>query len=167
MPLLDLFLILVVAGFVFYGFFFGFIKTVGSLIGTILGLVIATRVSRPISEQIGFIFGGGGTAQIIVFIIVFLILSRLIGFVFWLLEKPLGSIKWLPFVGTADRLLGGLLGFIEGVMVVGVVIFYAFQILPEDAVEMGLAHSSVATFLRDTMIMLQFLFPADLRIVVE
>ena len=50
------------------------------------------------------------------------------------------------------------------IIVVGVVLFFALQYLPNDAVRAALEQSSVATFLIATMTALQVLFPESVRI---
>lgn len=38
MPIFDIILLIILAGFVFYGLFFGLIRTFGSLVGMVVGL---------------------------------------------------------------------------------------------------------------------------------
>jgi membrane protein required for colicin V production len=165
MALVDVILVLIIALFVFFGFFFGFVHTLGSLVGTILGIVIGTRLIDPTFEKFGFLFGGGGFAKVVLFIILFLLISRLVGILFWLAEKVFGVFAMIPFARTINRLLGAVFGFIEGVIVVGVVLFLALQYLPDDAVKAALEQSAVADFLVATMAALQVLFPENLRLI--
>lgn len=164
MPLVDILLIAIVGLFVLFGLFFGLVHTLGSLIGTMLGIVLASRLVDPAFEKFGFIFGGGGAAKVILFVIIFLLVSRLIGVLFWLAERVLGVFAMVPFAKSINRLLGAVFGFVEGVIVVGVVLFFALQYLPNDAVRAALEQSSVATFLIATMSALQVLFPESVRI---
>lgn len=164
MPLVDILLIAIVGLFVLFGLFFGLVHTLGSLIGTMLGIVLASRLIDPAFEKFGFIFGGGGAAKVILFVIIFLLVSRLIGVLFWLAERVLGVFAMVPFAKSINRLLGAVFGFVEGVIVVGVVLFFALQYLPNDAVRAALEQSSVATFLIATMSALQVLFPESVRI---
>ena len=59
--------------------------------------------------------------------------------------------------------LGALFGFIEGVIVVGVALFYAMQVLPNDTLRNMLETSWVADFLITTMTALQVFFPESIR----
>lgn len=165
MFLVDVLLILVVGLFVLFGLFFGLIHTLGSLVGTIFGIVVTTRLIEPAFEHFGFIFGGGGVAKVILFLIIFLVISRLVGLLFWIVERVFGILSMVPFAKTINRLLGAVFGFVEGVIVVGVVLFFAMQYLPDDAVRAALEQSAVATYLIATMAALQVLFPEGVRVI--
>lgn len=163
--LVDVLLILIVGLFVLFGLFFGLVHTLGSLVGTILGIVLSTRLIEPAFDRVGFLFGGGGAAKVIIFIIIFLLVSRLIGLLFWIVERIFGVLAMVPFAKSINRLLGAVFGFAEGVIVVGVVLFFAMQYLPDDAVKAALEQSSVADFLIATMAALQVLFPEGVRLI--
>lgn len=164
MFLVDVLLVVIVGLFVLFGLFFGLVHTLGSLIGTILGVVLSTRLIDPAFERFGFLFGGGGVAKVVLFIIIFLLVSRLIGLLFWVAERLLGVFAMIPFAKSINRLLGAVFGFIEGVVVVGVVLFFALQYLPDDAVKAALEQSMVADFLLATIAALQVLFPESVRV---
>ena len=163
MGFIDIVLIVIVGAFVFFGLFFGLVHTIGSLIGTILGILGASHFVEPTFDAFGFILGGGSAARIIIFIILFLVVSRLFGVILWFVEKIFGFFSIIPFAGTINRLLGAALGLIEGIVVVGVVIFYSMQVLPEDTLLAALESSVVADFLLATVSALQILFPEALR----
>lgn len=167
MGFIDIILIVIVGAFVFFGLFFGLVHTLGSLIGTIFGIILASRLVDPAFETFGFLFGGGAFARILIFIILFFLVTRVVGFVFWIVEKALGVLAWIPFARSFDRLLGGLFGFVEGVIVVGVVLFYAMQVLPDATLRTMLETSFVADFLIATMSALQVFFPEAVRQSVE
>lgn len=167
MGFIDIILIVIVGAFVFFGLFFGLVHTLGSLIGTIFGIIFASRLVDPAFETFGFLFGGGTFSRILIFVIIFFLVTRLVGFIFWIAGKALGVLAWIPFARSFDRLLGGLFGFIEGIVVVGVVLFYAMQILPDDSLRTLLEQSVVADFLIATMSALQVFFPEAARQVAE
>ncbi|MBI5794174.1 CvpA family protein [Candidatus Uhrbacteria bacterium] len=163
MGFIDIVLIVIVGAFVFFGLFFGLVHTIGALLGTILGIVVASHFVEPTFDAFGFLLGGGSVARIIIFIILFLVVSRLMGVVLWFVEKIFGFFSIIPFAGTINRLLGAVLGLIEGIVVVGVVLFYAMQVLPQDTLLAALDSSVVANFLLATVSALQILFPETLR----
>jgi membrane protein required for colicin V production len=142
--LVDLILVILVGAFVFYGAFFGFIHTLGSLIGAIIGVAIASRIIDPISDWVGFIFGGGAWARIILFIIIVLVIIKLLGIVVDLIERVWSIV---PFGRSLDRLLGLVFGFIEGVLVIGIIIYFAMTYLPQGTVRSALETSSVSDYL--------------------
>ncbi len=167
MGFIDIVLLVIVGAFVLFGLFFGLIHTLGSLIGAVIGIAIASRFVAPAAETFSFLVGDGSGGKIIVFIILFLLVSRLVGLVFWILEKVFGFVSIVPFAKSINRLLGGIFGFIEGVIVVGVILFYAMQVLPEDTLLTLLEGSAVANYLVAAVSALQVLFPESLRIVSE
>jgi uncharacterized membrane protein required for colicin V production len=132
MALIDIVLLVIIGAFVFFGLFFGFVHTLGALAGTVLGIIIASRFSDPIFDAVGFILGGGSFARIAIFIVVFLIVSRLAGFAFWIIEKTLKIFSFIPFSGLVNRIAGVVLGFFEGIVVVSVTLFYVTKVLPQD-----------------------------------
>lgn len=159
MGFIDIVLIVIIGAFIFFGLFFGLVHTLGSLLGTIVGIIFASRLVDPTFETFGFLFGGGTIGKIIIFILIFFIITRLIGVVFWFIGKIFNVLAWIPFASSLDKLLGGLFGFVEGVLVVGVVLFYAMQVLPDEALRTTLETSVVAEYLVTTMSILQIFFP--------
>ncbi len=145
--LIDLLLVIIVGAFVLYGAFFGFIHTLGNLIGAILGIFVAGRIIDPVFNAIGFIFGGGIWGKIILFVILFLLITKLFGVLFYFVEKAWGVLSKIPFAKSINRLLGMAFGFMEGVIVVGIIIFYALQYLPEDGVRAALETSALSDYL--------------------
>jgi len=158
--IVDLFLVIIIGAFVAYGAFFGFVHTLGNLVGSVVAILVATRFINPAHEWLGFIFGQGVFGKIILFIIIFLIITKLVGLVFYLVGKVWSVFKWLPMVGSLDRLLGLVLGFIEGVIVVGVILFFALVYLPEGDVRMALETSIVSKYLLGVADALKFMYPA-------
>lgn len=167
MGFIDIVLIVIIGAFVFFGLFFGLVHTLGSLLGTIVGIIFASRLVDPTFETFGFLFGGGTIGKVILFILIFFIITRLIGIVFWFVGKIFNVLAWIPFARSLDKLLGGLFGFVEGVIVVGVVLFYAMQVLPDDTLRTALETSAVAGYLVTTMSILQVFFPEAAQQAVE
>lgn len=114
--LFDVILLLVVFGFTLFGLWFGLITTLGSLVGTVVGAVVAGQLYTLVP---------GTIARVVAFIVIFIIVSRLVGFVFYLLEKIFHIISIVPFLKSINRLAGGILGLIEGLLVVGTVLIVA------------------------------------------
>ena len=159
MFLVDVILVVIIALFVLFGFLFGLVHTLGSLVGTILGTVLASRLIEPAFEKFGSFLGGGAIAKIVLFIVIFILISRVIGLLFWVVEKVLGIFAMVPFAKTFNHLLGAIFGFVEGVIVVGVVLFFALQYLPNDAVRAALEQSNVATYLLAITAAIQVMYP--------
>lgn len=127
MPLswFDLGLAVIVGGFALFGFWFGFIHTAGSLLGTLAGAYLASRYYEVMAQWLITITGWqGNTARVVMFILGFIIVSRLVGFAFWIVDRLLSIITRLPFVSSINRILGVALGFLEGVMTLGLMLFF-------------------------------------------
>ena len=160
----DIVLIVLVGGFALSGLFFGLFRTLGTLVGTIVAVLFTGQIIDLLAHSFGFLFGGGEFAKVIIYIIVFLIISRLVGLVFWIVGKMLGIITWLPFVKSIDHLLGGLLGFIEGIILVGIVLLYASHVLPPIVMQQAhLDQSEFAKYVLQTMKTLELFLPDAIR----
>ena len=131
MIILDVILLLILAGFVFYGLFFGLIKTIGSLAGVLIGAWAASKYHLVFySYAQGFFSGHEGLGKIISFIIVFIIVNYLVGFLFIFLDKIFHFLTIIPFLKTINRLAGALLGFFEG----GLILSLFFQVINKYAI---------------------------------
>jgi membrane protein required for colicin V production len=126
MTLFDAILLIFLSGFVFYGLFFGLIRTVGSLVGIVLGVFLASRLYLIGFEWIQELFlGHDNLGKVVSFIILFVFINRLIGFGFSLLDKSFNIISIIPFLKTINRLGGALFGFIEGALILGMILYVA------------------------------------------
>lgn len=124
MQIIDVILLLVLAGFVFYGLFFGLIRTIGAFFGVVIGAFLASRFYLPVSAWIDVIFFGYyNLGKVLVFIILFSLINRLVGFLFYLLNKMFNIISIIPFLKTINRLGGMVLGFLTGSLFIGVIIY--------------------------------------------
>src|SRR5690606_32344673 len=101
----------------FTGFWFGLIHMVGSFVSIVVAAVISGNYFEFVAEKLSFLFGGrDNLGRVVTFILLFLLVTRLVGFVFWLINKLFNLIAVLPFLKTFNRLGGALLGLIEGVV---------------------------------------------------
>lgn len=147
MSLFDIILLIVIAGFAMFGFWFGLIHTLGSLLGTVFGAYLASRYYEPMADWLMGITGwSGNTAKVLMFVIAFIIINRLVGLIFWLVEKTTNFITHLPFIRGLNRFLGLLFGALEGLITLGL-IFYFIERIPLADKYMGwLATSVVAPY---------------------
>lgn len=126
MSTIDIIFLIAIGGFTLFGLWFGLIHTLGSLVGTILGAIIAGNYYEPVAERADFIFGDhDNLARLVCFLIIFIIVNRLVGFIFHLIGKVFDLITKLPFLNAINRLAGAILGFLEGVLVVGMFVYMA------------------------------------------
>ena len=94
----DLILILIVFTFVLFGLWFGLIHAVGGLLGTLAGSIVAAKYYKR--------FGTTNLGQVISFIVLFTLSSRITGFIFYGVEKLLKIANILPGIKTINRLAG-------------------------------------------------------------
>jgi uncharacterized membrane protein required for colicin V production len=124
-PTIDIILIVILAGFTFYGLFFGFIRTIGSLIGLLAGLWVASHfylIAFELGQKI--FFGYEGIGKIIAFLLIFTLVNRLVVFGFGLLDNAFDIISIIPFLKSINRLAGGIFGFLMGVIILSVIIYF-------------------------------------------
>ncbi len=127
----DITIIIILAGFAWYGFFFGLIRVIGNLVGLIIGAFIANKIYLEVFDFVDkFLPGSVAVGKIIVFVLCFTIISRLIGWVFTLLEKAFNLASIIPFLKTANRILGLVFSLLEGVLAIGIAVYILDRHLP-------------------------------------
>lgn len=145
MSLLDVILLIVIGGFTMFGFWFGLIHTLGSFMGTIVGAFIAGQTYESMGQWLVNITGWeANVSRILMFTIVFVVVNRLIGFVFWVVDRSVRVLTRLPFLVSINRFLGMVLGTFEGLVTIGLIIYFMskFPVSPE--IMMRIFDSSVA-----------------------
>lgn len=149
LSIFDVVLLIILAGFIFYGLFFGLIRTFGALAGVVIGAVLASRFYLPVFDWIsGIFFNYPNLGKVLVFIILFTLINRLVGFAFYLLDKAFNIISIIPFLKTFNRLGGAVLGFITGATFLGLILYVSSKYaIIESFFGKYLVGSQVAPFL--------------------
>lgn len=164
MPTLDLILYILLGGFILYGLWFGLIHALGGLIGVIFGTLFASRLYEPVTRWISPIFGGDpNLLRILSFSIAFIIINRVVGFGFWIIEKIFKVISVLPFLKSVNRLAGAAFGFLEGVFVLGGILFIIARFPLAVPWQKQVQESKVAQSLVRTYTVMTPLLPRALR----
>lgn len=122
MLLVDLILALAVLGSIGAGIKDGLVHTIGRLVGAVIGFVIARSWSLGLSG-IFAIFLPVGTARLIAFVLIFVIITRLVGFGFKLVDGVFKILSVIPFLKSINSILGAIAGLVEGIILIGGVIF--------------------------------------------
>lgn len=164
MSFFDLILIIIIGGFALFGFWFGLVHTLGSLLGTLLGLFLASRIYVPLADWLVRITGWNENfAKVIMFILAFLVINRLVGFGFFLVDRFTAIITRLPFLNSINRILGAAFGALEGIIVLGI-FFYIFARYPfSERLTEAVAHSKIASFTVKTASVIWPLVPDALQ----
>jgi uncharacterized membrane protein required for colicin V production len=124
MAIIDVIMLLALAGFVFYGMFFGLIRTLGAFLGVLIGAFLASHFYLPVSGWIDkAFFGYHNLGKVLVFLILFGLINRLVSFLFYLLDRAFGLITIIPFLKTFNRLGGIILGFLTGSLFLGIILY--------------------------------------------
>ena len=128
MAIFDIVLLIILAGFVFYGLFFGLIRTLGSLLGVVIGLWLTFVFYLTVFDWVKNLFFGHELAgKIIIFFVLFTLINRLICFIFALIDRTFDLLSVIPFLKTINRLAGAALGFVEGGLVLGLILLFISQ----------------------------------------
>jgi len=123
----DLVLLVIISGFGLFGLWFGLAESIVSLVGTVVGIYFAARYYEPAANWIqGYTGWGGNFSKVLIFILSFIIITRVIGVIFWILKRFLRILTRAPFIHMLDRMLGLIFGLVEGSFVVGISLFFIF-----------------------------------------
>lgn len=165
MQLLDIILLVIIGGFAMFGFWFGFFHTLGSLLGTILGAYLASRYYEPMANWlIGITGWNHNISRVLMFIIAFVIINRLVGFVFWIIDKLTSIVTRLPFINSINRFVGLALGAFEGMLTLGLIVYFIERFPLSERIMQMIAHSEVAAFVSRLAHLLIPLLPDALRL---
>jgi uncharacterized membrane protein required for colicin V production len=116
---LNLILAACVVLFVVNGFFQGLIHMLGSILGLIIGVGVASRTDTAAGAWLhGQVGWSESICTVVAFVVILIVFTRVFGVLLHVLEKAFNFMK-IPLVGLANRAAGGVLGFFEGVFVVG------------------------------------------------
>lgn len=164
MAMFDTILLIVFFGFVGAGFYFGLIHTFGAIIGAVVGVIIAGTLYEQVSPFLQFFALKEGVANILAFIVVFLVISRLIGYMVHMMDKGFKFARFIPFATMVNRFGGALLGFFEATLVLGTVLYVAshFQLSPE--INAAIDSSAFAGLLMTISSVLIPLIPDSLKV---
>ncbi len=128
MSLLDAFLLLVIIYLTLSGYRSGFIRAVGSLAGLLVGVYLASRYFQVLASAWQWLFLGRETvARAAVFVVIFLLSSRLVKLLVFLVDKFFNLLRFLPFSRLVNRLAGAVIGLLEGVFIAGLIVFISVK----------------------------------------
>lgn len=145
MLLVDIILVVILLSFAARGWKNGVIESLGELIGAVLAFLAARAWSPWLGGIIGTLLPGReGLARFIAFVIVFLIVARLIGWLFALAAKILKIVTSLPLISLVNKILGAIFGFLGGIVLVGSSVYLALTFRLDATLISWLGSSSVA-----------------------
>jgi len=146
MLLVDIIVALAVLGAVGAGIKDGFVQTIGRLVGAVIGFVVARSWSLGLSGVLA-IFMPIGTARLISFILIFVLITRLVGFAFKLVDGIFKILSVIPFLKSINSILGAIAGLAEGIILIGGVVFVIKTYLLEPHLVAWVTSSVVAQWI--------------------
>ncbi len=153
----DIALLFLVGSFGIFGFIFGFLRTLASLVGMFMGFFIASQYYLDAGIWLEGVTGWGtNVSNVIVFILLYVLVSRLLGFIFWIIGKPLKLASIIPFSKLINRILGLLFGVAQGIIFVGLLIYFMDKYPITDAVR---GYIDTSRFAPHTMKIALFILP--------
>jgi uncharacterized membrane protein required for colicin V production len=166
MNIIDLSLLVVLGGFVLAGFWFGLIHMIGALLGLVLGTFLSSRFFEPLAQWLFSISDVNiNLLRIVSFLFLNVFIVRLIGIAVHLIDKVFKVISIVPFMKTFNRLLGAALGLVEGVLVLGLLVYFSARFPVSAASELLLRESEIARAFNLAGAILAPFLPAALRAV--
>lgn len=143
--------------FVISGLYYGFIHTVGNLIGMIVGILVAGYGILWLQDTLQIL--SQPIAAILIFLLLILFISRLVGWVVDLIDEFWKILSIIPFLGPVNKLLGGIFGFVEGMVVVASLVYFSTSYLPDSDITAAILAAPVTGWLAWTINIVKILFP--------
>ncbi|MFA5753909.1 MAG: CvpA family protein [Patescibacteria group bacterium] len=149
MSIFDISLIIILGGFIVNGLFKGLIRLLGHVVGIIIGAYAASHFYLVIYEWSKNIFNGHeNVGKVVAFILLFIIVTRLTDWLFVLIEKIFKLVAIIPGSKYINNILGAALGFVEGALFLGLILFVVIRYTPVGATFAAqLAESVMVPFL--------------------
>lgn len=120
MNYLDIIFIIILLFFTFNGLRKGLVKVVGGILGIIAGIYFAGLFYIQFSDWLQTLTNifSSTEANIISFIVVFIVANRLFALIIYILDK----IVSIPIINSVNKLLGGTLGFLQGALIITLIV---------------------------------------------
>ncbi|MFH1631603.1 MAG: CvpA family protein [bacterium] len=154
---IDIILVGAVVLLILSGIYRGFIHTAGNLIGLILGILAAGYGMNWLEQN--YAISTSPVWSIIIFLILVMIVSRLIGFLVDMANEAWNLISFIPFLKTINKLLGAVIGLIEGVLVLAAVAHFSEAYYPDSAIGLMILASPIIGWLSFVIKIVSWLFP--------
>lgn len=113
MSIPDIAILVIVAASTLYGLSRGGVKEIFSMLAIVVGIAGGIYLHGPV----GTALGGSGIAHVISFIVIFVVVA----FVVNKIGNTVRTTLKLMFLGGIDRLVGAVVGFVRGVVIVCVI----------------------------------------------
>jgi len=131
MWIVNILLVIAILGFIGAGYKDGFVHTAGRLVGAVIGFVLARSFSIAAGSFLAVLLPSGW-ARFGAFVLIFVIVTELVGFVFKLADGAFKILSIIPFLKTINNILGAIIGVVEGIVLVGgsIWVLLNFDLIP-------------------------------------
>ena len=150
---LDIVIIVVAAVFGFVGLWRGAIRTAFGIAGLVLGIILAGRYYEPLAAILSP--GGASWAGIAAYAIILVATMIVAGVIGWVVAR----LVHITLLGWLDRLVGGILGVLLGLLLVAAMLAIVIKYLPGTAE--AISKSALAGFLMAQFPLLLALLPDE------
>ncbi|MFA6130752.1 MAG: CvpA family protein [Patescibacteria group bacterium] len=157
LEVIDIILVVLFALFALAGFHYGFIRTAGSLAGLILGVLGGSYLVSWLADRFGALQTGWGS--ILLFIVTILCISSIVSWLVELLDELVDILSIIPFLKTINKILGGIVGFLEGVIALLAIAYLAESYLPEGFLRASIMGSQIISHLSWAIDFVQWILP--------
>jgi|WetSurMetagenome_2_1015567.scaffolds.fasta_scaffold324385_2 membrane protein required for colicin V production len=165
MTVFDIILLIILGICFIRGLATGLIKAIGAFLGIIGGAFLASHFYLILFPYVEKWFNGyDNIGKVVCFIVIFIVSSWLINIIFMLLDKTYNLLSIIPFLGPINHLAGGILAFLVGAIVLGLLIYVAAKYAPTNTVIGGwILNSKIAPWLLDVAQILMPLLSLSLK----
>lgn len=148
MNLLDWIIIIYIAGSVLNGLKQGLVRMAGSIVGLVIGVVLAGQWYEVLGSWLSaFVFSNPMVADVVAFFLIVSLVTRAVGIVAAILDNVVKFVSIIPGIAAVNKLAGGALGLLEGVLIVGVTLYFAQKFDVGPAWRDTLVNSALVPFL--------------------
>lgn len=126
MSLLDIIIITVLISFTLVSAAWGFIRQVIAVGGLIAGIWLAGMFGNTLANSFGFL-NNPQTAKGVAFVVIVLVVSGIASAA----ASVVYFVAGLLFLGLLDHFLGAVLGFVQGILMIGVFLIGTMTIWPD------------------------------------
>lgn len=126
MSYFDISLVVIILIFVINGLTKGLIRLLGQVVGLIIASYAASHFYLTFYKWgEAMVNWSEGVEKFLSFIVLFILVSSFIGIIFALIEKVFNLISIIPFTKLINKLLGGIIGLLEGSLLLGLILLVA------------------------------------------
>jgi membrane protein required for colicin V production len=152
---LDIVLAIILAAAFMAGLIKGLVKEVVGIMAVLLGFIVAARYYARVAGFLGKYIHGPAVAKFLGFILIFLVVLIVGSIIAALVSKLMvGPLRFF------NHVLGGIIGFLEGILICGVLVF-ALLVFPIN--KEALSNSKLAPYCYGLTKAMVHLIPQDLK----